>query len=193
MFKNVLESRQACQPCRRWGYHTNILWSQGLWSQRAGIAWAALERELRSHVQTTWSTWGVPQLAEIGIFSPIKPGVWGDHAEVFASDGHDTASIVRIGREPALCSPIVVVGQALDHFWSNVEELYCWCYLSGNLLYSKGLHHCLSVSALKNPTHSTIQNERTYFKRASSEQLPLKLIFFGSRDPNEMIFGLWQL
>ena len=35
--------------------------------------------------------------------------------------------------------------------------------------------------------------ERTYFKRASSEQRPLKLILFGSRCPNEMIFGLGQL
>ena len=155
MFKNVQDCCQACQPCRRWVYHTNILWSQGLWSRRAGRAWAALERESRSHVQTTWSTSGVPQLAEIGNLSPIWPGVWGDHAEVFASDGHNTASIVRIGREPALCGPIVVVGQALGRFWRIVEELCCWCYLSGNLLYSKGLHHCPYVSALENPTHST--------------------------------------
>ena len=34
--------------------------------------------------------------------------------------------------------------------------------------------------------------ERTYLKRASSER-PLKFIFFGSRCPNEMIFGLGQL
>ena len=35
-------------------------------------------------------------------------------------------------------------------------------------------------------------HERTYFKRASSEQRALKLIFFGFRCPNEMIFGLGQ-
>jgi hypothetical protein len=35
--------------------------------------------------------------------------------------------------------------------------------------------------------------ERIYLKRGSSEQRPLKLNFFGSRCPNEMIFGLRHL
>ena len=54
-----------------------------------------------------------------------------------------------------------------------------------------GVNHENSESFIKFDEKCSF--ERTYFKRASSEQRPLKLIFFGSRCPNEMIFGLGQL
>ena len=63
---------------------------------------------------------GLRELEELWLLSredsiavPRQPGVRGDHTEVLAGDGDDAAAVVGVGREPALCCSIVVVGQAL--------------------------------------------------------------------------------
>ena len=55
-----------------------------------------------------------------------ESSVGGDHDEILSSDADHGASVVRVGTEPPLGHPIVVVTQAAG--------------LAGDLLYSEGLH-----------------------------------------------------